>query len=308
MGVTNTPLRYPGGKSVLSPLLADFIVKNGLSDGVYVEPYAGGAGAALNLLFSEYISKVMLNDADRAVFLFWKSVLFQTDAFVKLVCDTPINLACWKRQRFVFRNQPKFSDLRVGFSAFYLNRCNRSGILYAGPIGGQLQSGSWGIDARFNKSNLIRKIERIALYNSRISIHNLDGIEFLETQVRPISLREDKMMVYLDPPYFSKGDQLYMNHYSEEDHELLSSYMGKQSSFKWIISYDDVPEVHRLYRKRVRKVISLNYFAHRARVGREVMIFCPHCILPDAQVLGRQFAGQLPRTPDTIHLSGAQGK
>lgn len=285
MGVTNTPLRYPGGKSVLSPLLADFIVKNELSDGLYVEPYAGGAGAALNLLFSEYVSRVMLNDADRAIFLFWDSVLFQTDAFVKLLSDTPVNVECWKRQRFIFRNQSKFSDLQVGFSAFYLNRCNRSGILHAGPIGGQLQSGPWRMDARFHKPNLIRKIERMALYNSRVSVSNLDGIEFLETKVRPMSLRENRMLVYLDPPYLSKGQQLYMNHYSKEDHEVLSSYMGKRSTFKWIISYDDVPEVHALYRRRQRRVISLNYFAHSSRVGREVLIFGPDCALPHARFL-----------------------
>jgi len=287
MGVTNTPLRYPGGKSVLSPLLADFIVRNNLSDGVYVEPYAGGAGAALNLLFSEHVSEVMLNDADRAVYLLWKSILFHTDAFLRLVCDTPVNIKDWKHQRFVFKNQSMFSDLEIGFSAFYLNRCNRSGILYAGPIGGQSQSGPWRIDARFNKLNLVRKIERIALYNSRISVDNLDAVEFLESRVQPISLRESKMLVYLDPPYFSKGDQLYMNHYGEEDHEMLSSYIARQSTFKWIISYDDVPRVHELYRRRQKSTISLNYFAHSPRLGREVMIFCPDCILPNVKVLAK---------------------
>ena len=283
MAVTNTPLRYPGGKSVLSPLLADFIVKNNLSDGVYAEPYAGGAGAALNLLFSEHVREVMLNDADKSVFLIWKSILFHTDAFVKLICDTPVNIENWRRQRFVFKNQDLFSELKIGFSAFYLNRCNRSGILYAGPIGGQSQSGPWPIDARFNKLNLVRKIQRIALYGSRISVDNLDAIEFLQKRVRPISLHESKMLVYLDPPYFSKGAQLYMNYYNKEDHEILSSYLSNRSTFKWIISYDDVSEVHELYRRREKTIVSLNYFAHSSRVGRELVIFCPDCILPDIQ-------------------------
>ncbi len=285
MGITNTPLRYPGGKSVLSPLLADFIVRNNLSDGIYVEPYAGGAGAGLNLLFSEYINQVMLNDADRAVFLLWKSILFQTDTFIKLVNDTPINIEEWKHQRFIFKNQSMFSDLEIGFSTFYLNRCNRSGILYAGPIGGQSQTGRWRLDARFNKSNLTRKIKKIALYNTRISIHNLDAIEFLENYIRPISLKESKILVYLDPPYFSKGNQLYLNYYKKKDHEILSNYIGDQSSFKWIISYDDVSEIHELYRNREKSIISLNYFAHSSRIGREVIIFCPKCVLPDLKGL-----------------------
>ena len=56
MGITHSPLRYPGGKSILSPLLGNFIEINNLLDGIYIEPYAGGAGAALKLLFSEYVT------------------------------------------------------------------------------------------------------------------------------------------------------------------------------------------------------------------------------------------------------------
>jgi DNA adenine methylase len=176
MGYTRSPLRYPGGKSRFSKFLAKYIELNNLLDGIYTEPYAGGAGAGLYLLFSEYVNRIILNDADRMVYMFWKSVLYNTESFIKLINDVPVNLKEWKVQKQIMNNIESYSELEVAFSTFYLNRCNRSGILNAGPIGGHSQNSAWHIDARYNKRELIKRIEKIALFNSRISIHNLDRI------------------------------------------------------------------------------------------------------------------------------------
>ena len=45
----HTPLRYPGGKAKFDPIIKQIIEQNNLK-GHYVEPYAGGAGVALDLL------------------------------------------------------------------------------------------------------------------------------------------------------------------------------------------------------------------------------------------------------------------
>lgn len=285
MGFTRSPLRYPGGKSSFSKLLAKFIELNNLQDGIYTEPYAGGAGAGLYLLFAEYVNSIILNDADTMIYLFWKSILHDTDKFIKLINDTPISIDEWQKQRRIFKNAQSNSELDVAFATFYLNRCNRSGILYAGPIGGQSQNGNWRLDARFNKEGLIRRIEKIALYNSRISVYNLDALEFMEQYVIPLATPRNRLLVYLDPPYYSKGDQLYLNYYTAEDHVKLSEYINGQRAFRWIISYDDVPQIKQLYSDKVIIEISLHYSAHRAKVGNEVVIFSPDSVIPNNGVI-----------------------
>jgi DNA adenine methylase len=277
---TQSPLRYPGGKSSLSGLLAKFIELNNLQDGIYIEPYAGGAGAALNLLFSEYVSELILNDADRNIYLFWRSILLDTERFIKLLNDTPISIDEWKKRRQILKNSEGYSELEIGFSTFYLNRCNRSGILYAGPIGGQLQSGKWLIDARFNKVELIRRIEKIALFASRVSIHNLDAVDLIKQQVLPLAVLNNRLLVYLDPPYYSKGSQLYLNYYVPEDHVTLANFINNQLGFKWIVSYDNVSQIRQLYSEREITTYSPRYSAHSAKIGKEVIIYCPNCLLP----------------------------
>ncbi len=280
MGYTQSPLRYPGGKSSFSRLLAEFIELNNLQDGVYVEPYAGGAGAGLNLLFSERVNNIIINDADRFIYLFWKSILFDTERFIKLINDTLISIDEWQRRKEIIKSAQSHSELEIAFSTFYLNRCNRSGILNAGPIGGKSQTGTWRLDARFNKESLIKKIKKIALYSSRISIYNLDAIEFMEQYILPLTETNNRLLAYLDPPYYSKGDRLYLNYYTADDHIKLAEFINRQCDFKWIVSYNDVPQIRQLYSDRATNVFYPYYSAYRARVGSEVVIYCPNSVLP----------------------------
>ena len=160
MDPSNSPLRYPGGKGRLSGFIRQIFEDNELLDGHYVEPYAGGAGLALNLLFLDYASCIHLNDIDRSVFAFWHSVVNSPDALCKLIRDTPVTVDQWQKQKVIHRSPDKQSLLDLGFATFFLNRCNRSGILMGGIIGGQKQEGTWKIDARYNKSDLCRRIEK----------------------------------------------------------------------------------------------------------------------------------------------------
>ena len=174
----NTPLRYPGGKGRLAQFVADLIEANGLSGCHYVEPYAGGAGIAISLLYLEYASHVHLNDLNRSVYAVWRSVLDEPDALCRLVRDTPITMEEWHKQRSVQKAE-QASTLELGFSTFFLNRTNRSGIIQAGVIGGKNQTGTWKIDARFNKAELARRIEKIARHKPRISLYNKDSVDFV---------------------------------------------------------------------------------------------------------------------------------
>jgi DNA adenine methylase len=272
--VQSSPLRYPGGKQVLARVLASFIETNGLDGCVYSEPYAGGGGAALSLLYSEHVSKILLNDADPCVFAFWRSVLKNTDEFVRLVRDTPLTIAEWTRQRQIYRSRETESQLRLGFATFYLNRTNRSGIIKdAGVIGGLKQGGLWKLDARFNRSELIRRLERVALYKARIAVTGMDALHFMQTRVEPIGrTNPNGMFVYLDPPYYNKGSELYLNYYSPKDHEALASYLRARRPFEWILTYDRSRPIISLYSWTRRFCFKLPYSAHRKRDGHEVLI------------------------------------
>ena len=279
MGYSQSPLRYPGGKSAFSKFLAEFIHLNSLQEGIYAEPYAGGAGAGLNLLFGEYVERLILNDADKRIYLFWQSILHQTEEFTRLVNDATPSISEWQRKKTVLMNVKDHSPLDVAFATFYMNRCNRSGILNAGPIGGQSQRGKWRIDARFNRKELVRRIEKIALYSSRISVYNLDAIEFIKRCILPATTENNRVLVYLDPPYYAKGDQLYLDYYTPQDHKELAQFINSQTQFKWIVSYDDVPQIRELYPGRQIRLFS-HYYCHTRKTGSEVVIYCPNCILP----------------------------
>jgi DNA adenine methylase len=283
MAIIHSPLRYPGGKQVLSRVIAHLIRLNGSSGGTYVEPYAGGASIALALLFGEHVERVVINDADPCIHAFWKAVLFETEKFVGLLYSTPTSVDEWAEQREIYQQPKRYAALRLGFATFYLNRCNRSGIIArGGPIGGQEQNGAWKIDARFNRVELERRIRRIATYRERIVLSNSDAIDLLKHDVK--RLRRERPFVYLDPPYYAKGPDLYLNYYEHEDHAKLARYMKQQNDYPWIMSYDNVAEITALYQGYRQVHFSLDYSARERREGSEIMIFRSEIAFPRAWI------------------------
>jgi len=262
-----TPLRYPGGKGALAPYIKELMKENRLLDGEYVEAYAGGAAIGLELLFHDYVSRIHINDLSRPVYAFWHSVL----NLCKLIRDTPLTLKAWDRQKLVFKNQKDFGDLTLGFATFFLNRTNRSGILNAGIIGGRDQTGPWKIDARFNRDELIYRIESIAKMQQRINLTRMDALKFIKSGMQKWPA---KTLIYLDPPYYEKGRDLYYDFYEHDDHEALAKFVtGKLVRQRWIVSYDNIPAVRELYRGCQRLTYGLGYSARDRREGAEVIFF-----------------------------------
>lgn len=273
-----TPLRYPGGKGKFTGYVKELMELNGLVGGHYAEPFAGGAGVALGLLFSEYAKHIHINDLDPSVHAFWHSVLKEPEDLCRLIKNTPVSIKSWLKQREVKRHPEDASLLELGFATFFLNRTNRSGILNGGVIGGLDQTGAWKIDARYNKKALIERIEKIALFAKRISLYNLDACAFLEKKVPSF---KNQTLVYLDPPYYEKGQRLYQNHFIHEDHVRLASCIAKIKDQKWIVSYDNFPEIKKLYKRFEQEEFSLSYSARDYYKGEEVMIFQKGLIKPE---------------------------
>lgn len=277
-----SPLRYPGGKGKVADYFKQIFKDNLLYDGIYVEPYAGGASVALSLLFNEYASKIIINDIDRSIFAFWYSVLNNTDKLCKLIHDMAVTVENWDKQRLVQKNKQQHGLLEVGFSTFFLNRTNRSGIINAGIIGGRKQTGEWKIDARYNKEDLINRIERIAQYKDKIELHNSDAAN-LVTSLRKTLPK--KSLFYFDPPYYVKGKDLYLNYYQNKDHQVIAEEISKVSDQKWILTYDDVNHIRDLYSNYRNKSFKLNYCAGSSnKVGKEIMIFSDNIYIAEHQI------------------------
>lgn len=286
-----SPLRYPGGKAVLAPLLADIIQSNDLHDGVLVEPFAGGAGASLQLLFDEYVSDVVINDADPRIAAFWKAVINQTGELVDRVRSTPVTMKSWHDCRAVYTAAPsQIRQLDMAFAVFFLNRCNRSGILLdAGPIGGPSQNGKWKLDARYNVDALVERIYRVAEYRERITVTRLDARKLLRSQPSAFP----RNIVYLDPPYYVKGQDLYLNSLTPPDHEELAEVLLDDPPFHWVLTYDNVPEIRGLYESACPRPFELSYSAHRRSVGREVLVIDPRLTVSDRLLMQHHRPGRL---------------
>lgn len=275
----SSPLRYPGGKSSMTGLLAEIRRLNGLGGRGLAEPFAGGAGASLSLLYLEEVHQIFINDADPSIHDFWWTLINRPSPFVDMLTKTRVSMTEWRRQRDIYRHSGKLSRLRRGFSAFYLNRCNRSGIIMnGGPIGGTKQKGEWKLGARFNKTELRARCEKVAQYRDRVDVSCRDGIEFIRR------LDTKSTFFFIDPPYFVKGKTLYMNGLDENYHLALASQLKSMKEAAWVLTYDDCPEIRRMYQGWATiRPFSLRYVAADRRSGREILIIPKWMRLPKSQ-------------------------
>ncbi|WP_158507228.1 DNA adenine methylase [Subtercola sp. Z020] len=263
-----SPLRYPGGKSSLTDFLLKVLDHNFEKPAKYVEPFAGGAGAAIALLLQGRVSSIVVNDLDPAIWSLWHSIVNDGERFRTLVRETEVTLDEWRTQREIYASKDVTDPLTLGFSAFFLNRTSRSGVMNAGVIGGQAQSGTYRIDARYNKPSLLHMMLKIAERKDSIEVRNADGLEIItEFADTPETL------IYADPPYFDKGSYLYMNSFTAAQHEALASALNERAASKWILTYDNVPVIRDLYSARQQQVFSLYYSAHNPGIMNELMVF-----------------------------------
>ena len=272
-----SPLRYPGGKGKLYPFVASVIKKAGKERRIYIEPFAGGAGIALSLLFNNDVDEIVINDYDKAIYSMWKAITTQTHRFLELLENTEVTVEEWRRQKEIYEKQNRRYSLELGFAAFFLNRVNRSGILSAGPIGGYEQDGNYKIDVRFNKADLAKRIKKIAKHKKKIHVYNHDVRSFL-TSYLPKYL--DHVFVYFDPPYFNKGKQLYKNFFTEKDHKTIHDLI-EQLQCPWMVTYDNTNEIKDIYANYTCWYFDLVYGVANSGKTSEVLFISDDNLLPD---------------------------
>jgi len=271
-----SPLRYPGGKFRLATYISQICVKNEINE-LYIEPYAGGSSVALFLLFSSVIKKIILNDIDRSIYALWYSILNYPDEMCFLIENNEISIQNWKIQREIQKKKETSNLLNLGFSTLFLNRTNISGIISGGVIGGLQQNGKYKLDCRFNKVELIRKIQRIAAEKENIKVYNMNAIDLIKKIEKG---KKGSAIYYFDPPYYKKGSTLYLNHYKKNDHEFIREKISNIKNNQWIVSYDDVTEIRKLYSKFRNRRYVMNHTAYQTKIGKEVLFFSDNLVIP----------------------------
>lgn len=287
--MNSSPLRYPGGKSLMTNFFVDLFHRNGLQGIVYAEPYAGGAGAAINLLLNGHVNEIVINDANIGIYSFWNYLIYDSEHFIQAVQDIPVTLSEWHNQKEIITNEitPSFE---LGVATFFMSRTNRSGVILGGAIGGSTEekqnNAKYKIDCRFNKKELTQRLKTIAAKKDHIKVTNEDALDFLRQL-------NNNVFVYLDPPYYVKGKSLYMNHYTGKDHEKLAHYLQNEADFNWVLSYDDVSQIRNLYAHSELYRFPLRYTVSKKQIGYELLTHSQNLQFPESPEIRRKHSNNI---------------
>lgn len=275
MPVTKSILRYPGGKTQLAKFVNNLITINKIKKPVYCEPFSGGSGVSMELLLTNKVESIILNDLDPSIYSIWHAILYDTDKLVDTVQSMPITMDEWYRHKDIYSELKDISvyDFRLAVSALFLNRTNRGGIITGGPIGGHAQKSKYTLDCRFNKAGIVKKIHTIAEQRHRIRLYMLDAKDLINDVLLQESPRQ--LFTFFDPPYYKQGQVLYKNAFNHEDHVSLSETIKKMDKYKWIATYDECPEIQSIYAYYHLYTYKLRYSVNQFREANEYLFASP---------------------------------
>lgn len=242
-----SPLRYPGSKRRLAGYIKRALELNDLRPSLFVEPFAGGASVALQLLNDGVVDSIGLIELDPLVAAFWKTAFFDADWLVHKIQTVEVTLERW----YALKAEVPDGIRERALACLFLNRTSFSGILApsSGPIGGRQQQSQYQLDCRFPRETLIRRIRQAEALKDRVAfIWNLPWTNGL-ARIRQMQQRgrlPANIFYYLDPPFFEKADRLYTYFFRPSDHIRLRDTILDLDEW-WILSYDSIEHVNDLY-------------------------------------------------------------
>lgn len=246
---TVSPLRYPGGKSKFVSQIYEKCNQKHMKN--FIEPFAGGASVGLSLLLSGNIQELWFNNLDYGIYSLFQTIKFFPDALISRIMDFKPTKKEYYRARDVISADYKGLDIfDAAWDLLIVNRLAFSGICKANCMG--------NINARWNPKTLCKRIQDIAEYSTHIHISNMDALEYIEEMY----WKPDSTM-FIDPPYFVKGKNLYHCYYEKDDHLKLaflldSLYKGMPGS-DMIVTYDMSEYIKSIYDYPVAETVSRKY-------------------------------------------------
>ena len=266
-----SPFRYPGGKGFLTDLLRQKLMEIPGPTRGYAEPFCGGAGAAINLLLDGDADSIFINDLDARVYSAWMAIVTETERFVDCLERAKVTVDEWHRQKRIATDHVSGYSFEAGFATFFLNRTSRAGIVIgSGPVGGYEQSGNWKIDARFYRDTMVNRVKHIGAKRQSILVSNLSATDFLQSLHS--SGRAANTFVFIDPPYFEIGSRLYLDGMGENGHAILAKHLRNGLAKNWLMTYDDHPEIRKLYQGFQITELEVLYSLQRQRKVNEIVI------------------------------------
>lgn len=286
-----SPLRYPGAKRRLSGYIAEVLRLNAIRPKLFVEPFAGGASVALELLNQGLVEAIALGELHSLVACFWKVVFKDSEWLIDQIQKIPVTLKQWH----YFRSGRFRTNRERALACLFLNRTSFSGILSrtAGPIGGQTQAGDYAIDCRFPVPTLVKRIRQAAALADRVQFVHHGGWEATKAKVEGLGYGVGEVFYYLDPPFYQKSDRLYAHVFRAEDHRHLHDSLVKFKQ-SWLLSYDPAPAIVEMYShngegpKRVDLLYSASGGGSLVKVQELIITSLPH--LPKETRLWRSSA------------------
>lgn len=224
--------------------VAELLIRNSLRPKLFVEPFAGGAAVALQLLHSSLVDRIALGERNPLIASFWKAVFKEPEWLIERIANISVTLRQWK----FFRNNSFQTDRDRALACLFLNRTSFSGILAptAGPIGGQEQESEYPIDCRFPVETLTKRIRQAATLSDRVSFVHVGDWEATIARAKKLGFKDSEVFYYLDPPFYQKAERLYEFYFAEADHERLHCFLGSLTS-PWLLSYDPAQQVIAMY-------------------------------------------------------------
>jgi len=249
-------LRYPGGKTKLKEKLGTLITPY-LSGREYREPFFGGGALGLHLMKSVKFDALWVNDFDKGISSLWSAVINQPERLKSLVMDfTPSTEEFYSIKEELVSYEGEGS-LEIGFKKLAIHQISYSGLgtKSGSPLGGHSQKSKYKVDCRWSPSHICKNIDRFHKLFSKFQVRHSSctSFDFIE-----LIVEEGDAVLYLDPPYYEKGNDLYQHGFDEKDHKDLARAL-RSTDQPWFLSYDDHPRIRELYKGFFIKDVDLIY-------------------------------------------------